>query len=97
MISVEGKTIYHAGDTDYIPEMKNLGKVDIAFLPIGSTFVMDIEEAVQATLTIKPIIAIPMHMSKANPDEFSKKVHEKSNIEVAIMKVGESFNGFRVF
>lgn len=94
LLSVEGKTIYHSGDTDFIPEMKNLGKVDIACLPIGGTFVMDIQEAVQATLTIKPIIAIPMHMSKANPDEFSKKVQEKSNIKVVVMKTGESFTPF---
>lgn len=35
LITVEGKTIYHAGDTDFIPEMKELGKVDVALIPIG--------------------------------------------------------------
>ena len=47
VITIEGKTIYHAGDTDFIPEMKELGKIDVALLPIGGKFTMDIEEAVK--------------------------------------------------
>ena len=43
LIQIKGMTIYFAGDTDVIPEMSGLGKVDLAFLPIGGTFVMDIE------------------------------------------------------
>ncbi len=39
VISVEGKNIYHAGDTDLIPEMGNIKNVDIALLPIGQTLI----------------------------------------------------------
>ena len=53
--------IYHAGDTDVIPEMNRLGEVDIALLPIGGKFTMNAEEAVKAADTIRPKIAIPMH------------------------------------
>jgi len=91
-ITIEGKTIYHAGDTDFIPEMKELGNVDVAILPIGGIFTMDIDEAVEATLAIKPKIVIPMHIKKSNPKEFKKKVESKSNIEVVPLKIGEVYH-----
>ena len=44
IINIKGTRIYHAGDTDFIPEMETL-KVDVALLPIGGTYTMDAEEA----------------------------------------------------
>ena len=60
LVEVSGIRIYHAGDTDYIPEMKDL-KVDIALLPVSGTYVMTAEQAVKAALAIGPGLAIPMH------------------------------------
>lgn len=60
MITVDGVRIYHAGDTDLIPEMGTL-QVDIALLPVSGTYVMTAEEAVEAARTIKPKLVIPMH------------------------------------
>ncbi len=60
IIEVSGVRIYHAGDTDLIPEMKDI-KADIALLPVSGTYVMTAEEAVEAALTIKPVVVIPMH------------------------------------
>lgn len=85
----QGRQIYFAGDTDLIPEMKNLGDVDVAFLPIGGTFVMDIEEAVNAVMLIRPKIVIPMHQAKNDPNVFKENVNLKSNSEVIILGVGE--------
>lgn len=61
LFNLNGKTVYHPGDADFIPEMKTLGKVDVAFIPMGGTYGMDVDEAIQAANTIKPAIAIPMH------------------------------------
>ena len=72
LLTAEGKTIYHAGDTDYIPEMTRLGPVDAALLPIGGTYTMDVGEAVKAAMAIKPKVAIPIHHLKSNPREFQK-------------------------
>lgn len=58
-----GTSIYHAGDTDFIPEMKAL-KVDIALLPVSGTYVMDADEAIDAANTFKPKIVIPMHFGE---------------------------------
>ena len=60
IIEIDGIRIYHAGDSDYIPEMKDLD-VDIALLPVSGTYVMDADEAVEAALAINPKLAIPMH------------------------------------
>ena len=60
VVEVDGVRIYHAGDTDFIPEMKDL-RVDIALLPVSGTYVMTAAEAVEAALAIQPGLAIPMH------------------------------------
>jgi L-ascorbate metabolism protein UlaG (beta-lactamase superfamily) len=69
LITLNGKTIYHAGDTDFIPEMKGLRYIDVALLPIGGTFTMDIQEAVEAAIAIKPKVVISMHNFKVDPQE----------------------------
>jgi L-ascorbate metabolism protein UlaG (beta-lactamase superfamily) len=64
LIGVNGNLIYHAGDTDVIPEMQKLTGYQekiIALLPIGGRFTMSAEEAVEAAKIIKPFLAIPMH------------------------------------
>jgi L-ascorbate metabolism protein UlaG (beta-lactamase superfamily) len=60
IVHVDGTTIYHTGDSDLIPEMKNI-KCDIALLPVSGTYVMTAEEAAQAAAAINPKIAVPMH------------------------------------
>ena len=60
IVEIDGVRVYHAGDTDFIPEMKTI-RTDIALLPVSGTYVMTAEEAVQAALAINPAVAIPMH------------------------------------
>ena len=63
IVHTGGRSIYHAGDTDLIPEMNNI-KADVALLPIGGKFTMDASEAAKAANLIKPKVAIPMHWGK---------------------------------
>lgn len=60
LVSVDGGTIFHAGDTDDIPETHGL-KPDIALLPVGGKYTMDVREAVAAALAIGAELSIPMH------------------------------------
>ena len=60
IVTIDGVRVYHAGDTDLIPEMSTLS-VDIALLPVSGTYVMTAEEAVAAAKAIGPRTAIPMH------------------------------------
>ncbi len=91
LITVEGKTIYHAGDTDFIPEMRQLGHVDVALLPSGDTYTMDNAEAAEAAIAINPKIAIPMHRWSTEPEEFKKKVEAGSKVQVMVLREGEEF------
>jgi len=68
ILAFEGTRIYHAGDTDFIPEMKEMGTVrkgqspiNIALLPVSGVYVMTADEAVEAAKALKPVFALPMH------------------------------------
>ncbi len=79
IVKMDGVVIYHAGDTDVIPEMQKLtgykqpGKEFVALLPIGGRFTMSAEEAAEAAKIIKPTIAIPMHWGSIIGDEKDAK------------------------
>jgi L-ascorbate metabolism protein UlaG (beta-lactamase superfamily) len=60
IVTLDGVRYFHAGDSDFIPEM-NAIQTDIAFLPVSGTYVMTAEEALEAARAIKPKVAIPMH------------------------------------
>ncbi|MBI2346877.1 MAG: MBL fold metallo-hydrolase [Deltaproteobacteria bacterium] len=63
IITVDGRRIYQAGDTDVIPEMKEV-ICDVALLPIGGTYTMSAAEAAKATTMIQAKEWIPMHWGK---------------------------------
>jgi L-ascorbate metabolism protein UlaG (beta-lactamase superfamily) len=94
-LAKDGKRVYHAGDTSLI-EFDDI-KADIALLPIGGTFTMDVVDAVRATKTIKPEIVIPMHFNtfcliKADPREFVQKINKSIlKSKPVILKPGEKF------
>ena len=90
---VDGVKIYHAGDTELIPEMKMLAneKIDVALLPIGGTYVMDEEQAAKAANLIKPKYVVPMHYGKwrdidlpGNVERFKSLVDK--DIEVVVLE-----------
>ena len=88
LVEVSGIRIYHAGDTDYIPEMKDL-KVDIALLPVSGTYVMTAEQAVKAALAIEPGLAIPMHYGAivgGNQDALDFKNALDGEVDVLILE-----------
>jgi L-ascorbate metabolism protein UlaG (beta-lactamase superfamily) len=97
IIRMDGKTIYHAGDTGLFYDMKLIGelyKPDLALLPIGSRFTMDIYQAAKAVEFISPKFVIPMHYNtfdliKADPKEFERLVGDRA--KVVILNPGESF------
>lgn len=79
LVTLAGRVIYHAGDTDVIPEMDTLGKVDVALLPVSGTYVMDADEAADAVRKIRPTYAIPMHWGsiiggRADAERFAQLV-----------------------
>jgi len=95
VVEAEGKRVYFAGDTDRIPEMRELGRVDVALLPVCGKYMMDWSEAADAVADIKPRIAVPMHYGSvigtlSDAVKFKKKVDVGKTAEVRIIPRGES-------
>lgn len=63
IVTIGGVRVYHAGDTDLIPEMRDV-RVDVALLPVGGTYTMDACQAAQAADLIAPRLAIPIHFGE---------------------------------
>jgi L-ascorbate metabolism protein UlaG (beta-lactamase superfamily) len=91
VIEIGAKRIYYAGDTDVTDEMKQLGEVDVALLPVGGTYTMDAREAAAAAERIKPAHAVPYHwgdiVGGANDAE---QFSEMAGCEVIVLKPGQS-------
>lgn len=77
VVTLDGVRYYHAGDTDFIPEMKEL-HADVAFLPVSGTYVMTAEEAARAARVIKPKLAIPIHYGSIVGSEEDARIFKKS-------------------
>ena len=98
IIEIDGKRIYHAGDTGLFGDMKLIGEIyhpDVALLPIGGLFTMDTKLATMAARWIKPKYVIPMHYNtwppiKANPEEMREDLR-REGIELVVLKPGEGF------
>lgn len=91
VVTMDGAAVYHAGDTDRIPEMDAL-KCDTALLPVSGTYVMNADEAVEAALVIKPGVAVPMHYGDIVGSVSDAKRFEellKDEIKVKILRKEE--------
>lgn len=92
IINFDNQIIYYAGDTDYIDEMNKLQKfnIDIAIVPIGGTYTMDIYDATNMVKSVNPKIAIPVHYNyikgtEADPAIFKDQVEKNNNTQVIIL------------
>lgn len=86
-----GRTsVYHAGDTDRIPEMLRIAsRVQVALLPIGGAFTMDAVEASKAAKDLKPKVVIPMHYGKlpqthGEPTKFSSLLERVCEVRILV-------------
>ncbi|MFC2169771.1 metal-dependent hydrolase [Acidobacteriota bacterium] len=98
VIELDGKTIYHAGDTALTLDMKLVGEFfhpDLSFIPIGDRFTMGIQSAAKAVEFVRTKKVIPIHFGtfpivNTDPEEFKKKVGDMA--EVIILKPGTSYD-----
>lgn len=97
IVDVNGKKVYHAGDTGLTKDMELLSRyrIDAALLPIGDFYTMGPEDALEAVKMIKPKYVIPMHYNtfpaiSQNPELFEKNVRERTDSKVILLKPGES-------
>jgi L-ascorbate metabolism protein UlaG (beta-lactamase superfamily) len=79
--------LYLAGDTENIPEMKNLQDIDIAFLPMNLPFTMTPEMAADAARTFKPRILYPYHYGDTDTRILVELLKNEPGIEVRVRKM----------
>lgn len=98
IITAEGKTIYHMGDTGYFSTLSDYGEmydIDLLLVPIGSRYTMGPKEAAYAVKSINPKVVIPMHYNTfdqitQDPNDFAVFVKEMPlDIDIKIMKPGD--------
>ncbi len=86
IITLNGKKIYIAGDTENIPEMKQFQEIDIAFLPVNLPYTMTPEMASDAAKAVGPQILYPYHFGDTDISKLTALL-EDENIEVRIREM----------
>ena len=87
IITFGDKRVYVAGDTENIPEMKELGEIDIAFLPMNLPYTMTPEMVADAARMIKPQILYPYHYGNTDTSKLVELLKDDKDIEVRIRKI----------
>ena len=97
LLYIEGKKIYHAGDTGLFYDMKLIGEegIDLAFLPIGDNFTMGPDDALRAVKLIEPKLVVPFHYDtfdviRQDPHAWARRVESETSTQVRVMKPGET-------
>jgi L-ascorbate metabolism protein UlaG (beta-lactamase superfamily) len=86
IVTVDGRHIYHAGDTDVIPEMADM-QVDVALMPVSGTYTMNASEAASAVNEMKPAMAVPMHWGDTiGKPEHAVEFRDKCQVPVTILE-----------
>lgn len=97
LVTVDGHTIYHSGDTGLISDMELIGRlndISVAVLPIGDNFTMGPEDALEAAKMLGPKIVVPMHydtydLIKQDVDEFAGNVEASTEARCVVLRPGE--------
>jgi L-ascorbate metabolism protein UlaG (beta-lactamase superfamily) len=95
LLTMDGKTLYHSGDTALFYDMKLIGDMNtlaVAMLPIGDNFTMGIDDAVKAAEFLHPQLVVPMHYNtfdviNTDPQEFVQKAEAKG-VKGKVLGVG---------
>ncbi len=97
LIELEGKSVYHAGDTGLFSDMKLIGDsaaLDLALLPIGDNFTMGPDDALIAAGWLHPQLVIPMHYNtfdviQQDPQEYVLRL-TTAGLQGRVMESGET-------
>jgi L-ascorbate metabolism protein UlaG (beta-lactamase superfamily) len=85
ILTLGGKRIYLAGDTECTAEMKALKNIDVAFIPMNLPYTMPPSEAAECARVFQPKIAYPYHFRDSDPQEFADAL-KGTGVEVRIRK-----------
>ncbi|MDD4822469.1 MAG: MBL fold metallo-hydrolase [Bacteroidales bacterium] len=86
VLTMDGLRIYIAGDTEDIPEMKELKNIDVAFLPVNQPYTMTVSQAANAAKMFSPKVLYPYHYANTAIEEL-KTILKGTSIDVRIRKM----------
>ncbi|MDI9633916.1 MAG: metal-dependent hydrolase [Methanolinea sp.] len=100
VVRMDGKSVYHAGDTALFSDMALVGKLyhpDVALLPIGGRYTMGPEEAMVAAQMIGAPVVVPIHYGTwpaiaKDPREFARALERTTDCRAVILRPGESLS-----
>jgi L-ascorbate metabolism protein UlaG (beta-lactamase superfamily) len=87
ILTLGDTSYYHAGDTDHAPELSDV-RADVAFLPVGGTYTMDVPEAAGLAKAISPQLAVPMHygfFEGAGTKEDGERFRQAASVKVELL------------
>jgi L-ascorbate metabolism protein UlaG (beta-lactamase superfamily) len=84
ILTLGGKKIYIAGDTENIPELKDFGKVDVAVVPMNQPYTMTPEQVVKSVSILKPAILYPYHTTEADVLKLKELMKDNKSCELRI-------------
>jgi L-ascorbate metabolism protein UlaG (beta-lactamase superfamily) len=85
LVAIGGKTIYLAGDTECVDEIKALTNVDLAFVPMNLPYTMPPEEAAECVKAFKPAQVVPYHYSGSDPKVFEGALAGVEGVQVILI------------
>lgn len=87
VVTFADKRVYVAGDTENVPEMKQLKKIDIAFLPMNLPYTMTPEMVADAAKAFKPKILYPYHYGQTDTSQLLELMENVDEVEVRIRRM----------
>ncbi len=82
VLTMGGKRVYLAGDTEEAPELKNLPNIDVAFIPMNLPYTMTVDEAAKWVKDFRPKIVYPYHFMGSDVQKFKMLVGDASDVRL---------------
>lgn len=92
IVTLDGHTVYHAGDTEPIPELEGQGPVDVALVPVDDHYTMSPEEALQCARMVQAARVIPMHFFDTPVERVLAAAGAVPDLKVQVLEVGETLS-----
>jgi L-ascorbate metabolism protein UlaG (beta-lactamase superfamily) len=92
VLSLGGQDVYHAGDTDHLPELESIS-AEAALVPVGGTFTMDPGQAAGLVRAMRPGVAVPMHYGFVcgSAEDAERFRDEAAPIPVEVLQPAQEF------
>jgi len=90
VVTLEGRSIYHAGDTEPVPEMKDIGRIDVMLIPVDGQYTMSAAAAVAAAASFGGGVLVPMHYFNTTVADITAAAKREPRVKLRLLSIGET-------